>query len=94
MSFEYTVKEGYRLFYTVEEMKDGTETKLKNRNCVQAKGSRHTAHFSFPSAGQYKINIFYWEDGANNGIGCGEFIVIAISGSRVEFPVTFSSKVK
>jgi hypothetical protein len=94
MSFEYTVKEGYRLFYTVKEMKNGTETELKHRNFVQAKGSRHTAHFSFPSAGQYKIDIFYREDDKYDGIGCGEFIVIAISGSKVEFPTTFSSTEK
>jgi len=94
LSFEYTVKEGYYLFYTVKEMKNGAETKLMNREFVQTKGSRHTAYFSFPSAGQYKINIFYREDGANNGVDCGEFLVIAASASREEFPAVFSSTAK
>jgi hypothetical protein len=94
MTFEYTVREGYYLDYTIKEIKNGLETKLKNRDFVQMKGSRHTAHFSFPSAGQYKINIFYWEDGADIGVGCGEFIIVAISGSRIEFPIPFSSTAK
>jgi len=91
MTFEYTVKEGYYLDYTVIEMKNGTEIKLDNRHFIQVNGSRHTAYFSFPSAGQYKINIYYLEYGTNEGKGCGEFIVIAASASKVEFPTTFLS---
>jgi len=91
MTFEYTVKEGYYLDYTIKEMKNGAEIKLLNRSFVQTKGLRHTAHFSFPSVGQYKINIFYYENGADTGMGCGEFIVITTSANGVEFPTTFLS---
>ena len=94
MTFEYTVKEGYYLDYTIKAIKNGTETKLKNRDFVQMKGSRHTVHFSFPSAGQYKINIFYRKEGAEKSIGCGEFIVITTSANRMEFPILFSSTAK
>ena len=92
LDFEYTVKEGYRLSYTIREMKDDTE--LKNRVIVQKRGSRHIAHFSLPAAGEYKINIYCWEGDAETGQGCGEFIIAASSGSRIEFPKTFSSSAK
>jgi len=94
MTFEYTVKEGYYLDYTIKEIKNGKETKLENRDFIQMKGSRHTAHFSFPSAGQYKINIFYYKKGAEISIGCGEFIVITTSANRIEFPTILPSTAK
>ena len=94
MSFEYTVKDGYYLDYSIRELKGVTETELKNRFFVQTKGSRHTAHFSFPSAGQYKVNIFWYETGATVGIGCGEFIIAASSASKTEFPTAFLSTAK
>jgi hypothetical protein len=93
-TFEYTVKDGYYLSYNIKEMKSGVETELKNRVFVQRKGSRHTVHFSFPSAGQYKVNIFCWETSADTGEGCGEFIFVTISGSRIEFPTIFSADVE
>ncbi|MCL2412487.1 MAG: hypothetical protein FWC97_12685 [Treponema sp.] len=88
MAFEYTLKDGYYLFYTINEMKNDKEIKLENRIFVQSKGSRHIAHFSFPSAGQYKINIFWREINASEGFGCGEFIIKATSANKQEFPIT------
>jgi hypothetical protein len=93
-SFEYTIKDGYYLFYTIKDMNSGIERELKNRVFVQTKGSRHTVHFSFPSAGQYKVNIYWRKIDATMGIECGEFIFVASSGSRIEFPSDFSSTAK
>jgi hypothetical protein len=92
--FEYTVKNGYYLRFAMKDMQSSNETELDNRVFVQKNGSRHIAHFSFPSAGQYKVNIFCWEVGAAMGEGCGEFIFVAASGSKIEFPTVFSSSAK
>jgi hypothetical protein len=50
-----------------------------------------TAYFSFPAAGQYSVNIFWWKTGAKHGEGCGEFVVEASSASAVLYPTTYSS---
>ena len=88
-SFEYTVKDGHRFSFRITDNRNGNV--LQNRSLIQQNGLRHTVHFNFPAAGQYKIDIFYWLPGADRGIGCGDFIVQASAGSRFEFPRTFSS---
>jgi len=93
-SFEYSLKDGYYLRFIVKEMKNDIEIELKNRVFILTKGARHIAHFSFPSAGYYKVNIFYHEVGELKSFGCGEFIYIASTGSRTEFPIPFSSTAK
>ena len=88
LDFEYTIKKGYRLSYTIKEMKNGSEIELKNRVMVQQRGSRHIALFSLPSEGEYKINIYCWEGDAEKSHGCGEFIIAATSGCSTGFPKT------
>jgi hypothetical protein len=61
---------------------------------VQTGDTKATAYFSFPSAGQYSVNIFWWKTGAKQGEGCGEFVVEASSSSLVQYPTTYSSSAK
>jgi len=89
LTLEYTAKENYYLSFRVNDVRSGRE--VQNRVFVQRNGSRHTAHFSFPSAGQYLVTVFWWQPGASQGNSCGEFIIEASSGSRVEFPLAYSS---
>jgi len=88
-SFEYTVKDQYYFSFRVTDVRTGRD--VQNRSFVQRNGSRHTANFSFPSSGQYNITVFWWGPGSERGWGCGDFIVEASSGNRLEFPLIYSS---
>jgi len=91
-SFEYTVKDGYYLTFRINDARRGRE--VQDRTFVQRNGSRHTVHFSLPSSGKYIVNIFYWEEGKDQGSGCGEFVIEATRSSKVEFPTIFSSSAR
>jgi len=92
LSFDYTTKEGYWLNFRINDIKTGRE--VQNRDLVQTDGTRSTAYFSFPAAGQYSVNIFWWKTGAKQGEGCGEFVVEASSANSVQYPTTYSSSAK
>jgi hypothetical protein len=61
---------------------------------VQTGDTKATAYFTFPTAGQYSVNIFWWKTGAKQGEGCGEFVVEASSASSAQYPTTYSSSAK
>jgi hypothetical protein len=91
-SFDYTTKDGYWLNFTINDIKSGRQ--IQNRDFVQNDGTKATAYFAFPAAGQYSVNIFWWKAGAKRGEGCGEFVVEASSASPVQYPTTYSSSAK
>jgi transglutaminase-like putative cysteine protease len=92
LSFDYTTKDGYWLNFRINDIKSGKQ--IENRDFVQVDGTKATAYFSFPSAGMYSVNIFWWKTGAKQGEGCGEFVVEASSSSPVQYPTTYSSSAK
>jgi hypothetical protein len=92
LSFDYTTKDGYRLNFRINDIKSGRE--IQNRDFAQTDGTKTTAYFSFPSAGQYSVHIFWWKTGARQGEGCGEFVVEASSANTVQYPTTYSSFTK
>ncbi|MDR0486740.1 MAG: hypothetical protein LBG91_00685 [Treponema sp.] len=92
LSFDYTIRDGYWLNFRVDDIKSGRE--IQNRDYVQTDGTRSTAYFSFPAAGQYSINIFWWKTGAKQGWGCGEFVVEASTANQVQYPTTYASSAK
>ncbi|GMO36922.1 MAG: hypothetical protein Ta2B_16800 [Termitinemataceae bacterium] len=92
LSFNYTTKDGYRLSFTINDIKTGRG--IQNSTYAQTDGSKETAYFTFPSAGQYSVNIFWWKTGVQRGEGCGEFVVEASSASTVQYPTTYSSSSK
>jgi hypothetical protein len=89
LSFDYTTKDGYRLNFRMNDIKTGKE--IQNRDFVQTDGMKETVFFSFPTAGQYSINIFWWKTGAKQGEGCGEFVVQSTSANMTQYPTTYSS---
>lgn len=91
-SFDYTTKDGYFLNFSINDIKSGRP--VQNRNFVQNNGEKASAYFSFPAAGQYSVNIFWWKTGAKQGNGCGEFAVEASSASSVQYPIIYSSSAK
>jgi len=91
-SFNYKTKDGYSLSFRVNEIKSGRQ--IQNSNFVQNDGSKEIAYFSFPTAGQYSVNIFWWKTGASQGKGCGEFVVETLSPSPVQYPTTYLSSAK
>jgi hypothetical protein len=92
LSFDYTTKEGYWLNFRINDIKSGRE--IQNRDFAQTDGTKTTAYFSFPAAGQYSVNIFWWKEGSKQGEGCGEFIVEASSSSSTQYPTTYASSAK
>jgi hypothetical protein len=92
LSFHYTIKDGYQLDFSINDIKTGRE--IPNRNFVQTDGTKETVFFSFPSAGQYSINIFWWKTGSKQGEGCGEFVVESFSENSVQYPTIYSSSAK
>jgi hypothetical protein len=90
--FDYVTKEGYWLNFRINDIKSGKQ--IQNRDFVQIDDTKATAYFSFPAAGQYSINIFWWKTGAKQGEGCGEFVVDASSSSLVQYPNTYTSSAK
>jgi hypothetical protein len=92
LSFDYSIKDGYWLNFSVHDIKTGKN--IQNRDFVQTNGTKGTAYFSFPAAGQYSVNVFWWKTGAKQGAGCGEFVVESASSSPVQYPVTYSSSAK
>jgi hypothetical protein len=92
LSFDYTTKDGYWLNFQINDIKSGRQ--LLNRDFVQTDDTKATAYFSFPAAGQYSVNIFWWKTGSKQGEGCGEFVVEASSASSVQYPTTYSSSAK
>jgi hypothetical protein len=92
LSFDYTTKDGFRLSFRINDIKNGRQ--IQNRDFVQDDGTKASVYFTFPNAGQYSINIFWWKIGANQGEGCGEFVVEASSGTSVQYPTTYSSSAK
>jgi hypothetical protein len=92
LSFDYTTKDGYLLTFAINDIKSGRE--VQNRDFVQNDGTKATAYFAFPAAGQYSVNIFWWKAGAKQGEGCGEFVVEASSANPVQYPTTYSSSAK
>jgi hypothetical protein len=89
LSFDYTIKEGYRFSFRITDIKSGKQ--IQNRDFVQTDGTKAVAYFSFPEAGQYSVNIFWWKTGAKQGKGCGEFVIEASSSSLAQYPTTYSS---
>jgi hypothetical protein len=92
LSFDYATKDGYWLNFTINDIKSGRQ--IQNRDFVQSDGTKSTAHITFPAAGQYGVNIFWWKTGAKQGKGCGEFVVEASSASPVQYPTLYSSSAK
>jgi hypothetical protein len=92
LSFNYTTKDGYRLSFTVNDIKTGRE--IQNSTFAQTDGIKETAYFSFPATGQYSVAVFWWKTGAQRGEGCGEFVVEALSASSVQYPTTYLSSAK
>jgi hypothetical protein len=92
LSFDYTTKDGYWLNFRINDIKSGKQ--IQNRDFVQTGDTKATAYFTFPTAGQYSVNIFWWKTGAKQGEGCGEFVVEASSASSVQYPTTYSSSAK
>ncbi|MDR0387051.1 MAG: hypothetical protein LBH57_03350 [Treponema sp.] len=92
LSFDYTTKKGYWLSFRINDIKTGKQ--IQNRDFVQIGDKKTTVYFSFPDAGQYSVNIFWWKTGAKQGEGCGEFVVDASSSSLVQYPTTYSSSAK
>jgi transglutaminase/protease-like cytokinesis protein 3 len=86
---EYIIKDGYRLSFQVNDIRSNRE--VQNSTFVQRDGLKETAYFSFPTAGQYSVSIFWWETGARQGSGCGEFVVQTTSSSIVQYPTVFAS---
>jgi len=91
-SFEYTSRNDNYFSFQVNEIKTGKA--IQNRVFIQSNESGNTAFFSFPSAGQYIVNVFLFQTGAKQGSICGEFIVEASSASSVQYPVIYSSSAK
>jgi hypothetical protein len=89
LSFDYNTKDGYLLSFRVNDVRTGRE--IQNSTFVQSDGLKETVYFSFPAAGQYSINIFWWRTGARQGEGCGEFVVETSSANSVQYPTTYSS---
>jgi len=92
LSFEYKIKEGYSLSFRVNEIKSGRQ--IQNSTFVQNDITKEIAYFSFPTAGQYSVNIFWQKTGSRQGEGCGEFVVETSSSSLVQYPTTYSSSAK
>jgi hypothetical protein len=92
LSFDYTITDGYWLSFRVNDIKTGKE--IQNRDFVQTNGEKGTVYFTFPAAGQYIVNVFWWKTGTKQGEGCGEFVVEASSSSPVQYPTTYSSSAK
>ncbi len=92
LSFEYTVKEGHRLSFRINDIRTGRE--IQNRYFIQTDDTKETVYFSFPSVGQYSINIFWFENDARQGEGCGEFVVETSSESTTLYPTVYSSSVQ
>jgi hypothetical protein len=92
LSFDYTTKDGYWLNFRINDIKSGKQ--IQNRDFVQTDAAKASAYFTFPAAGQYSVNIFWWKTGAKQGEGCGEFVVEASSASSVQYPTTYSSSAK
>ena len=89
LTFDFITKDGYWLNFRLNDIKTGRE--IQNRDFVQTDGTKKTVYFSFPAAGQYSVNIFWWKTGARTGEGCGEFVVEASSANTVQYPTTYSS---
>lgn len=89
LSFEYTLKEGYKLDVNINDTK--TKRELQNRHLLKTDGTKGNIDISFPAAGQYVIEINVFENGENYGEGLGEFIVEASSASTVIYPRFYSS---
>jgi hypothetical protein len=92
LSFEYSTKDEYRISFRINDIKTGRE--VQNGSFVQGDGTKETAYFSFPSAGQYSVNIFWWKTGVRQGTDCGEFVVEASSANPVQYPATYSSSAR
>jgi transglutaminase/protease-like cytokinesis protein 3 len=92
LSFEYKTKEGYSLSFSVNEINSGRQ--IQNSTFVQNDGTKEIAYFSFPTVGQYSVNIFWWKTGTRQGEGCGEFVVETSSTSLLQYPTTYSSSAK
>lgn len=92
LSFEYTIKDGYRFSFRLNDINNGRE--IQNSTFVQRDGNTETVFFSFPVAGQYSVNIFWWKTNSRQGQSCGEFIVETSSSSNVQYPTTYSSSAR
>lgn len=84
---QFNLASGYDISFTV---KNSSGNLISNCDFVQKNGNTATAMFSFPSAGQYTVNVFQKRNGGESKF-CGEFLVNASSGSNARFPATFSN---
>ena len=81
-------KDGYSLSYSLSEARTGKE--ISNRIFTKDISEGGETVFTFPSAGAYLINVYYWKN-SKAGKGCGQFICTASEGSEVQFPQLYSN---
>lgn len=75
--------------YSLSEARTGKE--ISNRIFTKDISEGGETVFTFPSAGAYLINVYYWKN-SKAGKGCGQFICTASEGSEVQFPQLYSNE--
>ena len=84
-SFElnYKLKNDYRLSFHIM---DNANNEVSNRIYTEKNNDILSTKFTFPAKGRYMIRIFYYRDGKNHGLSCGNFTIEANDSSNIEYP--------
>lgn len=86
---KYDLLSESRLTFNIQNI--SANANLSNCDFIVATEKSANATFSFPKAGKYNVQIFFWKAGSKQGVSCGEFIVNASSESEVRYPTVYAN---
>lgn len=89
IQFKYNLKNNYVFDFIVTQTEKNVS--IKNADFTQSDGETTFTTIQFPSAGLYRIQLFYRKNTAKQSWSCAEFFVNAKEASSILYPTVYSN---